>query len=52
MIVSDKEKIVTIMKANSRHTYFATCDGDQPFVRPVSPIVEDDLSIWINFLFF
>lgn len=44
---SDKQKIVSIMKENSLHAYFATCDGDQPRVRPVSPIVEDDMSIWI-----
>ncbi|KYK35805.1 MAG: pyridoxamine 5'-phosphate oxidase family protein [Theionarchaea archaeon] len=43
----DKQKIVGIMKENSLHAYFATCDGDQPRVRPVSPIVEDDMSIWI-----
>ena len=48
MSVRDKKKIVAIMKANSRHAYLATCDGDQPFVRPVSPIVEDDMSIWIT----
>ena len=36
------------MKDNSLHAYLATCDGDQPIVRPVSPIVEDDLSIWVT----
>jgi general stress protein 26 len=36
------------MKANSLHAYLATCDGDQPRVRPVSPIVEDDMSIWVT----
>lgn len=45
---SDKEKIVTIMKENSLHAYFATVDGDQPRVRPVSPIVEDDMSLWVT----
>ena len=48
MSVSDKRKIVSIMKANSLHAYLATCDGDQPRVRPVSPIVEDDMSIWVT----
>jgi general stress protein 26 len=48
MSESEKEKIVRIMKANSRPAYFATCDGDQPFVRPISPIVEDDLTIWVT----
>lgn len=45
---SDKEKIVAIMKENSFHAYFATVDGDQPRVRPVSPIVEDDMSLWVT----
>jgi len=45
---SEKQKIVTIMKANSLHAYLATCDGDQPIVRPVSPIIEDDMSIWVT----
>lgn len=45
---SDKEKITDIMKKNSLHAYLATCDGDQPRVRPVSPIVEDDMSVWVT----
>ncbi|MBA7490332.1 hypothetical protein ES702_00869 [subsurface metagenome] len=45
---SDTEKIVAIMKENCLHAYLATCDGDQPVVRPVSPIVEDDMSIWVT----
>ncbi|TKJ43354.1 hypothetical protein CEE36_04800 [candidate division TA06 bacterium B3_TA06] len=36
------------MKENCLHAYLATCDGDQPRVRPVSPIVEDDMSIWVT----
>jgi len=44
---TDREKIVAIMKENSRHAYLATCDGDQPRVRPVSPIVGDDMSLWV-----
>lgn len=36
------------MRENSLHAYLATCDGNQPFVRPVSPIVEDNLSIWVT----
>jgi len=48
MNLSDEQKIVAIMKDNSLHAYLATCDGDQPRVRPVSPIIEDDMSIWIT----
>ena len=35
------------MKANCLHAYLATSDGAQPFVRPVSPIVEDDMKVWL-----
>ena len=45
---SDSQKIVAIMKKNSLHAYLATCDCEQPWVRPVSPIVEDDMSIWVT----
>lgn len=48
MAVSDVEKIVEIMRKCCLHAYLATCDGDRPRIRPVSPIVEDDLSIWIT----
>jgi len=45
---SEKQKIVAIMKENSLHAYLATSDGDQPIVRPVSPIIEDNMSIWVT----
>jgi general stress protein 26 len=45
---TEKEKIIDIMKKTCLHTYLATCDGDQPRVRPVSPIIEDDMSIWVT----
>jgi general stress protein 26 len=45
---SDRQKIVAIMRANCLHAYFATSYDSQPFVRPVSPIVEDDMTIWIT----
>jgi general stress protein 26 len=48
MSLTDKEKMVAIMKQTCLHAYLATCDGDQPRVRPVSPIVEDDGSIWVT----
>jgi len=48
MSVSDEQKIVSIMKDNYLHASLATCDGDQPRVRTVSPIVEDDMSMWIT----
>jgi len=48
MSVSDKRKIVSIMRDNYLYANLATCDGDQPRVRIVSPIVEDDMSIWVT----
>lgn len=48
MDLSEEGKIVAIMKDNSLHAYLATCDGDQPRVRPVSPIVEGDMSVWVT----
>jgi len=45
---SDKQRIVDIMKENCLHAYLATTDGNQPFVRPVSPIIEDDMTIWVT----
>jgi len=48
MSLSDEQKIVSIMKANFLHASLATCDGDQPRVRTVSPIVEDDMSMWVT----
>jgi general stress protein 26 len=48
MSLTDEQKIVSIMKDNFLHANLATTDGDQPRVRIVSPIVEDDMSIWIT----
>ena len=44
---SDRQKIVAIMKANNFFAFLATCDSGQPRVRPVAPIVEDDMSVWV-----
>jgi general stress protein 26 len=44
----NKKKMIAVMKRNCLHAYLATCDVDQPAVRPVSPIVEEDLSIWVT----
>lgn len=41
------ERIVHIMKETGQPAYLATCDGDQPHVRPVTPIIEDDMSVWV-----
>lgn len=36
------------MKETCLHAYLATCDGDQPRVRSVSPIIEDNMSVWVT----
>jgi general stress protein 26 len=46
--VSDEDKIIDIMRQTFLHAYLATCDGDQPMVRPVSPIIEDCSNIWVS----
>ena len=47
MVSSDKQKIVEIMKKASNFSFFATCESGQPRVRPISSMVEDDMSVWI-----
>mgnify|MGYP001148757923 CR=1 FL=1 len=47
MALSDKKKIIAIMKKTCRHAYLASCDGDQPVIRSISPIVDNDMNIWI-----
>lgn len=44
----ENEKLLVIMKDNSLHAYLATADEDQPMVRPVSPIIEENMSIWVT----
>ena len=48
MDIPDEQKILAIMRECCLHAYLATSDGDQPRVRPVSPIVEDDMSVWVT----
>ena len=45
---SDRQRIVAIMKENCLHAYLATSHDAQPFIRPVSPVVEDDMTIWVT----
>ncbi len=47
MTTSEQATIVEIMRENAHAAHLATCDRGQPMVRPVSPIVEDDLTIWV-----
>jgi general stress protein 26 len=48
MSPTDREKILAILKANRSPAFLATVDGDQPQVRPVAAIIEDDLSVWVT----
>ncbi|MCX8015400.1 MAG: pyridoxamine 5'-phosphate oxidase family protein [candidate division WOR-3 bacterium] len=47
MKLTDKQKILSIIKQTKSHAYLATCDNGQPIIRSMTPIVEDDLSIWL-----
>jgi general stress protein 26 len=48
MSESEKEKTVAIIRALAKNGVMAYCDGDAPVVRCMSPIVEDDLAIWVT----
>jgi general stress protein 26 len=47
-VSKDKKRILRIMKKTCSHAYLATVAGKQPWVRSVSPIVGNDMSIWIS----
>ncbi|MCX7756873.1 MAG: pyridoxamine 5'-phosphate oxidase family protein [candidate division WOR-3 bacterium] len=47
MSLNAKERIVAIMKETLNHAYLATTDKDQPIIRSMTPIVEDDMTIWL-----
>jgi general stress protein 26 len=42
-----RRRITRIMQENRYHAFLATCDGLQPWLRPMSPFVEDDMTIWL-----
>ena len=48
MVSSDREKVLGIIKQAVSHAFLATYDGDQPVVRSISPIAEDDLALWLT----
>ena len=50
MPAGEREAIVRIMKATASHAFLATSDKEMPSVRSVSPIVEDDMTIWVTTL--
>jgi len=45
--MTDVESIVAIMR-RCPHAHLATCDGGQPRIRPVVPVIEDDLTLWVT----
>ena len=46
--MDDKAKMLEITRETSNHAYLATCDATQPIIRSVSPIVEENMSIWVT----
>jgi general stress protein 26 len=47
MTTSDRRKIVEIMKKARNLAFLATSDGNQPRVRPMATMMQDDLSLWM-----
>lgn len=47
MKANDKKRILSILRQNRNHAYFATAENGQPIIRSMAPIIEDDLSIWL-----
>jgi len=45
--MTEKERIVNILKECRMNSYLATVDGDHPKIRAMSPIIEDDMTIWL-----
>jgi general stress protein 26 len=47
MKITDKKRILAIMKKTKNHTYLATADNGQPIIRSMTPIIEADMTIWL-----
>ncbi len=45
---TDFERMLAIIQENSSHAYLATTDGDQPVLRSMAPIIEDDGTMWVT----
>jgi len=46
--MDDSKKIMEIIRTEGIIAQLATLDDEQPWVRPVSPIIEEDMTIWIT----
>lgn len=44
---NEKKKIASIMKELSNFAFLGTIDENAPKIRPVSPIVDDEMNIWV-----
>ena len=47
MSKADKKKVFDVIKKLKGHAYLATCQGRQPVVRSISPILDERMNIWI-----
>ncbi len=47
MTDNDKKKIIGIMKELSNFSFLGTIDENAPKIKPVSPIVDDEMNIWV-----
>jgi general stress protein 26 len=43
----EKDKLVNLLRKYQNHSFLATLDGDQPYIRPMSPFTTDDLVIYM-----
>ncbi len=48
MTTSDREQIVELMRKKEMLCFLSTSVFNQPYTRAISPVVEDDLTIWIT----
>ncbi|MEO0084082.1 MAG: pyridoxamine 5'-phosphate oxidase family protein [candidate division WOR-3 bacterium] len=47
MNATKKQRILKIINQTKNHAFLATSDNRQPIIRSMTPIVEDNLSIWL-----
>ena len=44
---TEKDRLLALIRKYEQHAFMATIDEGQPFIRPIAPYVDDDLSIFV-----
>ena len=44
---NEKEQLIDIMRKNRHSAFMANCVDGCPVIRPMSPVVDDDMTIWL-----